>query len=130
MTVSCTLALCLLVLQHAPSTSPADEVVRNLKQQPIGTATLDDLGLSDEYLERVAGRILRTSFEQNFRVVVADEKPASAPSDVHGGVDKPGTPGLAWARPALQVLTLTALVVAAAVFIGVRRAMRRRSIAP
>jgi hypothetical protein len=129
MTVACTLALCLMTLQQAPSTSPADEVLRNLKQQKIGTATLDDLGLPSEYLERVAGRILRTSFEQSFRVVVADEKSASAPADVHVGVDRSGTSGTS-ARPALEVLALAALAVAAAVFIGVRRTMRRRSIAP
>jgi hypothetical protein len=129
MTVACTFALCVLVLQQPPSTSPADEVLQNLKQQPIGTATLDDVGLPNEYLERVAGRILRTSFEQNVRVVVADEKPASASADVHGGVDTSGTPGIL-ARPALQLLGVAVLAVAAAVFIGVRRAMRRRSIAP
>src|SRR6516164_2938003 len=80
MTVSCTLAACLALLQQPPSASPADEVLRNLKAQPIGTATLDDLGVPDEYLQRVAGRILRSSFEQSFRVVVADEKPVDAPA--------------------------------------------------
>lgn len=54
------------------------QVMANLRQETIGTATLADLELPDEYLRRVAGRILRASFEENFRIVVADSpKPSS-----------------------------------------------------
>ena len=60
-----------------PQPSPEDEVLANLRAQKIGSATLADLGLPEDYLRRVAGRILRASFEESFRVVVADEKSAA-----------------------------------------------------
>jgi hypothetical protein len=62
-----------------------EQVLTNLRQEKIGTATLVDLGLPDDYLRRVAGRIVRGSFEDNFRIVVADAEDAKA-SDDRGGV--------------------------------------------
>lgn len=82
------------------------EVLGNVKAQPIGTATLDDLALPDEYLKRVSDRVIRSSFESRYRIVVpdppasqnpppADAKPASAvdttksPTSKAEGVDLP-----------------------------------------
>ncbi len=62
-----------------------EQVLTNLRQEKIGTATLVDLGLPDDYLRRVAGRIVRGSFEDNFRIVVADAEDAKASGD-RGGV--------------------------------------------
>lgn len=72
---------------HAAAPNLEAEVLANLKQQAVGTATIADLGLPDEYLKRVAGRILRASFEETFRIVVADAKPADegSPSAGSGG---------------------------------------------
>jgi hypothetical protein len=54
------------------------EVVANIKERDIGTAKVADLDLPDDYLHRVAGRILRASFEQSFRVVVQDAAASDA----------------------------------------------------
>jgi hypothetical protein len=67
-----------------------EEVVANLKQQKIGSATLADLDLPEEYLKRVAGRILRASFEENFRIVVPDVPSADAESDTNKKSDMSG----------------------------------------
>jgi hypothetical protein len=61
-----------------------DEVVANLKAQKIGSATAADLGFPDEYWRRVAGRVLRSSFEENFRIVVTDEPPSDGSGDASG----------------------------------------------
>jgi hypothetical protein len=63
--------------EDSAASSPEAEVLTNLKAQAIGSATVADLDMPDEYLKRVAGRILRASFEENFRIVVPDEKPAA-----------------------------------------------------
>jgi len=60
------------------------QVLMNLRQEQIGATTLVDLGLPDDYLRRVAGRILRGSFEDNFRIVVADAEHAKASDDRNG----------------------------------------------
>jgi hypothetical protein len=49
-----------------------DQVLNNLRQSPVGGHTLEALQLPEDYLRRVADRILRSSFEQQFRVVVPD----------------------------------------------------------
>src|SRR4051812_46743353 len=48
------------------------DVVANLKKKDIRLATLDDLELPASYLHRVAGRILRSSFEENFRSIASE----------------------------------------------------------
>jgi hypothetical protein len=125
MAMSFTLALSLVLLQQAPGASPADEVVHNLKAEPVGTATLDDLGMPEEYLQRVAGRILRGSFEQSFRVVVADETPAGARDR---SAESAGTPAAPESHGAWRLGFLFAIVIGAIAWIAV--AARRGSSAP
>lgn len=56
-----------------------------MRAQKIGAATLADLGMPEAFLRRVAGRILQLSFQENFRLVVADRP---------GAVEhEPWTPG-------------------------------------
>jgi hypothetical protein len=74
---------------ETPTVSIETEVLHNVKNQPLGKGTVDDLALPDEFLNRVSDRIIRKSFEERFRVVVPDppvksalpEKNASQPVD-------------------------------------------------
>lgn len=58
--------------------SVEDEVLGNLRAQPIGGGgaepahTVADLALPEPFLRRVAGRVIRSSYEEHFRAVVAD----------------------------------------------------------
>lgn len=63
---------------EARTISIEDEVLGNLKSQPIGPATLDDLALPEEFLKRVGDRVIRASFEERYRIVVPDPKPEDA----------------------------------------------------
>lgn len=64
-----------------PAISVEDEVLRNIKDQPLGSGTVADLGLPDEFLKRVSDRVIRASFEERYRIVVPDQPPASAMPD-------------------------------------------------
>src|ERR1051325_10795490 len=58
-----------------PRVTPASvlaEVVGNIKAQPLGLATVADLGLPDPFAKRVAGRILQSWYHERFRVIVDD----------------------------------------------------------
>jgi hypothetical protein len=59
-----------------------EQVLTNLRQSPVGDHTLDALNLPDDYLRRVGDRILRNSYEQQFRVIVPDGSSATAPSSI------------------------------------------------
>lgn len=69
-----------------PPPSPADierEVLENVRNQPLGDGTVADLALPEEFLRRVADRIVRSSFEERYRIVVEDEKaPAPEPAKI------------------------------------------------
>ncbi len=57
-----------------------DQILNNLRSAPVGRHTLGDLNLPEDYLRRVGDRILRNSYEQQFRVVVPDgSNPTTAP---------------------------------------------------
>lgn len=51
---------------------PVDEVVGNVRAQPLGPATVGDLALPESFLRRYSERIVRSSFEERFRVVIDD----------------------------------------------------------
>lgn len=55
------------------------EVVENIRGQRIGAATIADLQLPDDFLRRAADRIIRLSYEQRYRVVVAEPTTRPAP---------------------------------------------------
>lgn len=48
------------------------DVIENILTQPLGTGTVADLALPDDFLARVADRIVRTSYAERYRVVVPD----------------------------------------------------------
>ncbi|MDZ4774003.1 MAG: hypothetical protein SGI72_12810 [Planctomycetota bacterium] len=78
------IALALVPQQEAappaeiPRVSVESEVLANVKNQALGKTTVDALALPDEYLKRVSDRIIRTTFEQRYRVVVPDPPPQSS----------------------------------------------------
>ena len=48
------------------------EVVENVKHQPLGLGTVEDLAMPEDFLRRVADRIVRSSYEERYRIVVKD----------------------------------------------------------
>lgn len=67
---------CLLAL--APQGDPPaagltrlEEVIANVQAQPLGSGTVADLAIPEDLLRRLADRILRRSYEDQFRVVIA-----------------------------------------------------------
>lgn len=67
--------------------------MQQLRQLPIGPVTLEAQNLPDEYLSRVADRIIRASFQRERRIVVRDQ-------DTGTGVVSTPTPALPTSRPA------------------------------
>ncbi|GJQ27099.1 MAG: hypothetical protein HBSAPP02_21310 [Phycisphaerae bacterium] len=53
------------------STAIEDEVLENLRGQELGPAAVRDLKLPEPFLRRVADRVIRTTFRERYRVVVA-----------------------------------------------------------
>jgi len=72
------------------------EVLDNILQQPVGDTTLESLDLPLPFLRRVAGRIIRSSYQHRYHVVVEDTHSASAGDDGSpnsaNGLAPPGGP--------------------------------------
>ncbi len=69
-----------LALGQSPTTNPSAgigeverEVMENIRRQPLGRGTVDDLNLPDEFLRRCADRIIRQTYETRYRAVLPDE---------------------------------------------------------
>jgi hypothetical protein len=61
------------------------EVQQNVLGQKLGDGTVADLALPEDFLRRVADRIVRSSYEERYRTVVED-----APPPKTGGLGVPG----------------------------------------
>ncbi len=91
MTVILVLAAALALHVQEPPAVPTPEqleaeVLENVKRQPLADGTVADLGLPDEFLRRVADRIVRSSYEERYRIVVRDPAaPAREPETPGGG---------------------------------------------
>lgn len=64
---------------QTPTTNPSAgigeverEVMENIRRQPLGRGTVDDLNLPDEFLRRCADRIIRQTYEERYRAVLPD----------------------------------------------------------
>ena len=60
----------------APAPRAEDEVLASLRAEPCGAGTLADLQFPEPFLRRVADRVLRASYQERFRVIVADGQAA------------------------------------------------------
>lgn len=73
------------VAQQVEPLPPSSElqalVVQDLRNRPVGNHTLQVLNLPDNYLQRVADRVIRASYESQFRIVVRETKPGIAPPE-------------------------------------------------
>jgi hypothetical protein len=72
-----------------PPPTPAEiemEVRQNVLGQKLGDGTVADLALPEDFLRRVADRIVRSSYEERYRIVVEDAPP---PPNT-GGLGVPG----------------------------------------
>jgi len=58
--------------------SVEDEVRDNILNQSVGPGTLADYHLPDEFVRRVADRIIISSYQERYRMVVRDPPPAVA----------------------------------------------------
>jgi hypothetical protein len=77
------------------------EVIENVKRQPLGDGTVEDLALPADFVRRVADRIVRASYEERYRIVVRDAEGPVAPAGS-------GTPGrsIPWLTISLSALAL------------------------
>jgi hypothetical protein len=67
-----------------PQSSPSieQELLTRLKAQPVGQGTLEALSVPDEFLRRVADRIIRMDYQKRFRMVLkGDAGPNGSPGD-------------------------------------------------
>ncbi len=108
-----------------PQPSQLEEVMANVRAQPLGSGTVDDLALPEDLLRRLSDRILRRSFEDTFRIVVAAPAPnaASATLDAAPPTTSPPTSPF---RSILNVLALIAVCILAVLGYFAWRARSRR----
>ncbi|MCI0364912.1 MAG: hypothetical protein L0219_13625, partial [Phycisphaerales bacterium] len=78
-----------------------NEVLANIRQQPVGDHTIDDFNLPDDFLRRLADRIICSSFEERFRIVVRDP---SAPPQKSPPPATPSVPARPAAANAIRVV--------------------------
>jgi hypothetical protein len=121
---------CLLALAPQQSGAPArpatrlEEVVANVQAQPLGSGTVGDLAIPEDLLRRLADRILRRSYEDQFRVVVA--LPARAPPPRRSAPQTPERAPRGTFQSILDGLALLALAVLAVLGIFAWKARSRR----
>ncbi len=110
--------------QQAEPTSQLEEVMANVRAQSLGAGTVDDLALPEDLLRRLSDRILRRSFEDHFRIVVAEAAAAPAVSGYEAVVQDGKSPF----RKVMDVLALLALGVLGVLgFFAWRARARRKS---
>lgn len=63
-----------------PAPSIEQDLLVRLKAQPIGQGTLDSLAVPDEFLRRVADRIIRMDYQKRYRMVLRGDAAPSQPS--------------------------------------------------
>ncbi len=72
-----------------PRTPAQQQIITELLRQPLGPATLDALNMPEPYLRRAADRIIQSSFEQQYRIVVRDQDATSAEAAIASPDDSP-----------------------------------------
>lgn len=113
---------------RAPA-SIEEEVLSNVRSQPLGAGTVEDLALPEPFLRRIADRVVRSSFEERFRVVIADQE-LEEMARKHDGAAQAGSASTAAesatpSRAKHVVFGGTSVAVIVAIAVAVRR--RRRN---
>ncbi len=123
-------------------TSIEREVLDNILRQPIGDTTVESLDLPQPFLRRVAGRIIRSTYQHRYHVVTSDAtpKPPDGPGPSTGSTtatdreqaspdaskqtrdDQPMPPAKTW----LYLIGLGILIATAAGALALRRGRRAR----
>ena len=119
-----TLGFLALILAQAPPQTPQatpsagdakliKDVVDGLKSQPAGLSRLDSLNLPDEFLARVADRIVRMDYQKQMRSVrlaspAAAIPPAAAPAKPPAKDDDAGSYN--WVTAILAVVVLAIFI--------------------
>jgi hypothetical protein len=93
------------------------EVRENVLNQPLGDGTVADLALPEEFLSRVADRIVRSSFEERYRIVVKGVEPRNR---------SPEPPGLAAGKSVVIILVAAVVALLAVVWAAIARWRRAR----
>lgn len=73
------------------SLSVEDEVLANVRNQRVGSHTVADFNLPEEFLCRIADRIIRASFYERHRIVVGEQQPPARRAPERAGT--PATRG-------------------------------------
>lgn len=89
------------------------EVAREIQNQPVGNNTIEDFALPDEFVRRVADRVVRIQYQNRYRMVYDDESEATR-DDASDASSTPGTNSPRWPpmRIALFVAVLSLLLIA------------------
>jgi hypothetical protein len=114
--------------RDGPKVSVEDEVLANLKGFQIGPIQVAELALPEELLRRVSDRIIRSSFENRFRIVVPDPKPGEGGQQAVLGAP-PAPAGAASGGLRLALLVSGAIVGAIFVMLAILFRRRRRGAA-
>ena len=119
---------CRNALAQTSQPTMQDQVLNNLRQSPVGSHTLDALQLPDDYLRRVADRILRSSYEQQFRVIVPDSTGAAHAAELKppGMPEHEGPPAAGRSLWPTLVATALEICLMAAIVIAVQAVRARR----
>lgn len=123
----CLLPLCMPFVAAAQSgamqTPFASRVVEELRSRPVGNHTLDVLNLPEEYLHRVADRMIRSAFESQFRIVIRETKdsiPQRTSTDVSPGTTQPTEVQRSPAVPYLPLWIAVAVIVVSGILLARR----------
>lgn len=77
------------MLVASPSVMSVEaEVLTNIRSQGIGGHTVADLRLPEAFLRRIADRIIRSTFEERHRQVIAEEGFAAQPPPIRSTADE------------------------------------------
>jgi hypothetical protein len=129
------LELCFVALSQAqqeppppaaeePKISVEDEVLANLNGLEIAPIHVADLALPEDFMRRVSDRIIRSSFEDSYRLIVPDPKPGEGGQAAVLGAPPADGGHATWWKSAL--LVTGAVVGAVFVMLGIFLKRRRR----
>lgn len=104
-----------------------EEVFIRLKSRPVGRHTLEVFDLPDDFLSRVADRIVRLTYQDRFRMVAQDTREPNSTRRAAGKADRPiQVVGTDRAQPPSSWPRYVAIGVVVAILVGASMTLRRR----